>query len=457
MDSSVFAGRSSLVWRWLALLLAISLLGAACGGDDDAGGDPAPEVDGGSDAGAEVVEEAVREPAGGAVDGALVSVLTFDFGMWALDPSGGEPFEVVVPDVGFADRQAPALATPDASTAVVLVYTTVEGQTFSNHVGVGAIDLATGEGRLVAELGQDRADDESTDVSSWEIVGISDTTAWITENGSDLDGEALLAVDIASGAVATAVEATESRVRGPVVLDGTLYGQVEGTISRLGDDGWETVAVLNDLGFDEFVSPATIDDFAITRSGAPVDEEWASSMLTFFDPRPTSAGMAGAGGSLYWQFNENWSNAEGTDSAIVGGFVQFDPGTAQITGVWPLGESVGAFTGENEISTSSQGSWHTTGGTVWFADARDDGDLLRLDPASGVEAFDIAPVDGADYTRIEVLPNDPDGVWLILEDWTITESDDTGTSSTGRTRFVLVDQDTGALELEIIESDLIGF
>ena len=189
----------------------------------------------------------------------------------------------------------------------------------------------------------------------------------------------------------------------------------------------------------------------------PVDEEWASSMLTFFDPRPTSAGMIGAGGLLYWQFNENWSNAEGTDSAILGGFVQFDPEAVAITGVWPLGDSVGAFTGENELSTSSQGTWHAIGDTVWFADARDDGDLLRLDPAAGVEAIDIAPVAGADYTRIELVPNDPDGVWLILEDWTVTESDESGTSASGRTRFVLVDERTGEFEVEVIESDLIGF
>ena len=111
----------------------------------------------------------------------------------------------------------------------------------------------------------------------------------------------------------------------------------------------------------------------------------------------------------------------------------------------------------NEVSTSSQGTWHAIGDTVWFADARDNGDLLRLDPASGVEAFDIAPIGGADYTQIELVPNDPDGVWLILEDWTITESNDSGTSATGDTRFVLVDPVTGALDLEVDESDLIGF
>lgn len=456
MELRALVGRPAIAWRWLALLVIVGLV-AGCGGDDDTSSEQAPEAESGLEGGDDSSAEEPAENLAGAVDGALVSVLTFDFGLWALDPSGGEPFEVVVPGVGFADRQEPALTTPDGSTAVVTVFTTIEGQSFSNDVGLGAIDLATGEGRLVAELGQDRPDDESAEFSSWELIGVSDSTAWMTETGPALDGEALIAVDLDTGAVVTAVDASDRRVRGPVVLDGALHGQVDGSIVRLTDAGWETVAVLDDLAFEQFISPATIADFSITRSGDPVDEEWASSMLTFFDPRPTSAGMIGAGGLLYWQFNENWSNAEGTDSAILGGFVQFDPEAVAITGVWPLGDSVGAFTGENELSTSSQGTWHAIGDTVWFADARDDGDLLRLDPAAGVEAIDIAPVAGADYTRIELVPNDPDGVWLILEDWTVTESDESGTSASGRTRFVLVDERTGEFEVEVIESDLIGF
>ena len=443
--------------RPLIGLLVVLALAAGCGGDDDAGGDPTPATDDQADDDGEVVDEDTTEPAGGSVDGALVSVLAFDFGLWALDPAGGQPFEVVVPDVGFADRQMPPLTTPDGSTAVLTVFTTLEGQTFSNDVGLGAIDLATGEGRLVAPLGQDRADDESTDFNSWELAGVSDTTAWLIETRSGVDGQALLAVDLASGTVETAVEASESRARGMTVVEGQLYGQVDGSIARLDDGGWESVAVLNDLAFEQFLSPSTIADFAITRSGTPVDQAWAESMLTFFDPRPGVAGMVGAGGLLYWQFNETWSNAEGTDTAIVGGFIEFDPATASITGAWPLGTSVGDFPDENEVSTSSQGTWHAIGDTVWFADARDNGDLLRLDPASGVEAFDIAPIGGADYTQIELVPNDPDGVWLILEDWTITESNDSGTSATGDTRFVLVDPVTGALDLEVDESDLIGF
>lgn len=457
MDPRAFTSRSPARWRWSAPLLVISLLAGACGGDDDGGGQPVPQVDDAAGDGGEVIAEETSDPAVGPVDGALVSVLTFDFGLWALDPSGGEPFEVVVPGVGFAGRQEPVRITPDGSTAVLTVFTTLEGQTFSNDVGLGVIDLTTGEGRLVAQLGQDRSDDESSDFASWEIVGVSDTTAWVVETGSALEGEALLAVDIASGAVTTVVEASESRVRGPAVVDGTLYGQVDGSIARLGDAGWESVAVVNELAFDGFLSPATMRDFAITRSGTPLDEEWASSMLGFFAPRPTVAGMVAAGGFLYWQFNENWSNAEGTDSAIVGGFIQFDPVAGAITGAWPVGSSVGDFPGENEVSTSSQGTWHSTGDTIWFADARDDGDLLRLDPASGVEPFDIEPVAGADYTRIELAPNDPDGVWLILEDWTVTESNESGTSATGDTRFVLVDPATGAPQLEVDESDLIGF
>ncbi|MEM7287924.1 MAG: hypothetical protein AAF480_16350 [Actinomycetota bacterium] len=439
----------------VGLMVGVAVL-AGCGGDDDTSAGPAPatgdeaSTDGGDGSAADA------DATSGPVDGALVSVLTFDFGLWALDPTGGDPFEVVVPDAGFSDRQVPPFVTPDGSTAVVLVFTTVEGQTFSNDVGLGGVDLATAEGRLIAPLGQDRPDDESTDSTSWEILAVSDSTAWVTE--STVGGnEALLAVDLVAGTVSTAVEASEVRVRSAAVVGDVLYGQFNGAIHTLGATGWDEVVAIDALAHDRFLSPATMAEFAITRSGAPLDPEWASSMLTFFDVRPTIAGIVGSGDLLYWQFNENWSNADGTDSAIVGGIVQFDTASAQITGIWPLGDSVGSFPGENEISTSSQGTWHVTGDLVWFADQRDDGDLLRFDPSTGVEAFDIVPLDGADYTRIELLANDPDGVWLILEDWTVSSSDESGTSASGETRFVLVDPSSGALTLEIDESDLIGF
>lgn len=449
-------------------MVVACLMAAACGGDDDVDGaaeqpgtaDPGDTADDSPDDGADAEDggdDGGDGTAGGPVEGALVSVLTFDFGLWALDPDGGDPFEVAVPDVGFADRTDPPLVTPDGSTAVLTVFTTVEGESFSNHVGLAAVDLGTGEGRLVAEFGQDRADDDATDVSSWELLGASDTTAWVAEIRSDVDGEAVLAVDLVSGEVAIAVAASESLVRSPAVVDGALHALVDGSIVRLGPGGWEVVVSLGELEFDEPMSPAMIAEFAITRSGAPLDEEWASTMLSFFDPTPTISGMVGAGGFLYWQFNENWSNTDGTDTAIVGGFIRFDPATARITGAWPVGPSVGEFLEDNQITTSSQGTWHATGDTVWFADGRDDGDLLRLEPAVGVDAFDIEPLAGADYTRIDLVPNDPDGVWLILEDWTITESGESGTSATGETRFVLVDPVTGDFLLEIDESDLIGF
>lgn len=442
---------------WLLSLFAVALFAAACGGDDDSGSTEPPAADVTSDEDDATSDDETSSTAGGAVEGALVSVLSFDFGLWALDPDGGDAFEVTVPDTGFSDRQDPALVSPDGSTAVVMVFTTVEGQTFANDVGLGAIDLATGEGRLVVELGQDRPDDESTEFSSWELIGVSDTTAWVVENAAGVEGEALVAVDLAAGTTTVAVAPADSRVRSAAVLDNTLYGEVNGTISRLGASGWESLVTTGDLPVDPFVTPATIADFAITRSGAPLEGQWAEDLLRFLDMRPTAAGMVAAGDSLYWQFNENWTDAEGTDSAIVGGFVEFDPARGELTAVWPIGPSIGAFPDENEISTSSQGTWHTTGDTVWFADARDDGDLLRLDPASGVTVFGFEPVPGADYTRIEVLPSDPDGVWLVLEDWTITQSDESGTSATGDTRFVLVDPDSGALVVEVDESDLIGF
>ncbi len=445
--------------RLPAILVALLLVAAACGGDDDAGGTAEPSGDDGSAAvtSDEPVDTTPDEATtdGGAVEGALVSVLSFDFGLWALDPAGGEAVALSVPDTGYSDRLEPVRTTPDGSRAYTLVYTQVEGQSFTNRVGLGEIDLSDGSGRLVAELGQDRADDDATDLTSWEVLGVADDTVWITELADGMT--TVLAVDPLTDSVTAAVAPAEDQVRTPVVAGGWLYAQVDGRLVVLGDGGWDPVIDFADLGPDATFDAASVGDFAITRSGAPLSAEFIDNMMIFFEPRPALAGLAAVGDLLYWHFNETVIGVDG-ELAIIGGFVEFDPASAEVLRAWPIGPSIGDFLGENEIATSSQGSWHVADGVLWFADARDDGDLLRLDPASsGVTAFDITPSDGADYTRIELVPNDPDGVWLLVEDWTITSDDESGRTATGETRFQLLDPVSGDAMVTIPETDLTGF
>ena len=441
--------------RALATILVAAVVFAACGGDD-AATDSSPSASDTTDeaTGDTSADQPEPEPQdGGPIEGALVSVLSFDFGLWALDPAGGDSVALTVPDTGYSERLAPALTSPDGSRAYMVVYTQVDGQSFTHRVGLGEIDLATGSGRLVAELGQDRSDDEATDYTTWELLGVADDTVWLVRD----DGmDTVLAVDPATDTVVEAVAPSDQIVRYPAVVGDVLYAHVNGQIVALGAAGWEPVIDLNDLAPDAAFDVASINDFAVTRSGQPLTADFADSILSFFEPAPTAAGMVAMGDLLYWQFNTNQGQADG-ETAILGGFVEFDPATATVLRSWPIGPSVGVFLEENRLETSSLGTWHVADGVVWFADARDNGDLLRLDPATGVTAFDIAPLEGADYTRIELIPNDPDGVWLLVEDWTITNEDESGRSASGETRFQLMDPTTGDPLVVVDESDLIGF
>lgn len=394
----------------------------------------------------------------GPVTGPLVSVLSFDFGLWALDPATGAVSELEVSGADYSDRGEPPVLATDGATAYVVVYTAIPGQNFTEGVALGAIDLATGAGTKLAELGQNRENDEALELTENRVVGASSVLVWVERSIFGSRGRTLIGIDRATGSeVVRVVADPDNDARDPVLVGQDLYANVGGVLSRVEGVGWSPVVDFGDLALSSFLTADDIVGYAVTDSGEPMSLEWAQSFLdfSFGNAAPTEAGMVAGDGSLWWL----WSSISSRDdvTAILGGIARFDPTTARVTGSWSLGASVGSFGDDDSVSALSNGTFAWLEGLLWFADAREGGNLYRLERDGGIDVFEIPVPAGIDYTEIELVATDRDALWVEVDVWVIESENENGRTSSGTTTFERFDPETGASVLVVNEDDLTGF
>lgn len=442
--------------RLVAMVLLATVVAAGCS-DDSAG--PLVKATPTAAVGPSAADETQPERAGtGSVDGPLVSVLSFDFGLWTLDSASGEGTELTVAGADYSDRGEPAVLSNDAATAYVVVYTDIQDQDFTKGVALGAIDLATGVGTKLAEFGQNRENDEASELTETRVVGAGSTLVWVEQSIFGSRGTTLIGIDRVTGAEAARVAADpDSDARDALMLGDDLYARVGGVLSRVDGVGWDPVMDFGELALSSFLTPDDIVGYAVTDSGVPMSAEWVEAFLGFSsgNASPTGAGMVAGDGSLWWV----WSSISSRDdvTAILGGVVRFDPTSSTVSGSWPLGSSVGSFGDDNTVSTLSDGSFAWLDGRLWFADAREGGKVYRVDPEAGVEAFEIPVPIGIDFTKIELIATDADALWLEVEAWVIKTEDENGRTSSATTTLQRFDPETGTSVLVVDESDLTGF
>lgn len=439
-----------------AVAVVAMLVVGACGGDDDEGESTptsTPEAAASTDAAPAEGSDAVS--AVGAVDGPLISVLSFGQGFVTLDPDTGDVRPIELDGVGFTDREQPALVTGD--TAWVLGYTPVADQSFTNDVVLAQVDLTTGTGGAVAQLGRDRADDDDPDSVAWSVVGVVGDTVWVTERIFADTGFDLVGHDTGTGA-----ETVRHRFDGDAVprhlvaVGDEILAQAGGDIVRIGlaDGSVETVVSFFDsVALGDLITPEDLASYVVTADGAPPEPGDVDAILRLGEPTP-AAGWVSDGTSLWWVF-DGFRTLDRSVGAVYGGVVRFDPATAAFTGAWPLGERYGTFIDETTTTTMAQAELVVRDGIVWLADVRDDGVLLRLDPTNG-EVIGTAPQrdDAIDYTRLEMIDTDPDAVWVRVTRFVITSADDEGTSASGTSTIERIDPETGAAVVTVAETDI---
>ena len=289
------------------------------------------------------------------------------------------------------------------------------------------------------------------------MVGVIGDTVWSTERVVADAGFSLVGHDTATGA-----ETVRHRFEGEaaprhlVIVGDAVVGQAGGDIVRidLATGAVDVVVSFFDaVSLGDIISPEELPAFVVTADGAPPDPGDVESILRVGEPSP-QPGWVSDGTSLWWVF-DGFRTLERGGGAVYGGVVRFDPTTADLTGAWPLGPRYGTFVDETTTSTMAQAQLLVRDGIVWLADVRDDGELVRLDPATGeVTGVLSERSEDIDYTRLEMIGTDPDAVWVRVTRFVITSTDDEGTSASGTSTIERIDPATGQAVVAVAEAEI---
>ena len=459
--------------RTIVAFVALSAaLGACGGGSDGRGSDLAIDLterstidssgtDGGIDSGAPAVPT-------GPIDGLLLTTQSFGSGLFVIDEATGSNVELTIDGAENIDRNAQPILAGDVAWA--LGGTARPDQFFSSDIKLVRVDLATGTAVAVADLGFDRETDDSTDATFFELVAA--TADRVIVEAGQFGGEGIWTVyDTAGVELASYPEPTFEQVydggscSGDVnnvlgLPDGSFVATVPGLPARFDPlTGVAEPFIGCEQAFPslaDLVTPDQHGDFILLRDGDVADED----AIAFYIDRDLDRvrEWTHGEGDLWWVVADAASS--GDSRAIAGAAVQFDLATGTVEAVHPLGEHIGAFTncpigGDSCELHSLFGDLHFATGRLVIVDRVESRPIVVVDPLGGSTiAIPIERGDDVDYTRTELLPGDPDGVWAKVTRFTVTSDTDEGRSATGESFIERFDPVSGVVVQSIPESEL---
>ena len=473
----------------LAFPVAITMVVAtACGGGDSSTDETtsddtvAAASDGSVGNGS---EEDPNTAEGETINGLVVSLLSPELGLYAIDRATDDVRDLTMDGVEFTHRQQQPILVGD--TVFMLTATTIEGQFSASNLGIGRVDLDTGVGTEIVQIGPERENDEDPDLIEFELIGGDATTIWVTREPFAMPDEATyLSFDSSTGDARDEFQpapyevTTESGgtcsgdVRNPIVLsDGTLVGVMGGWPATIDPASGEVEPLVTWCDFDtsidlsDLIAPEELDAYTVTESGNPIPDDQALRILEVIDPTVSNGIFTEGGGSLWWVFSTNTAYTEGDESvsAHVGGIVEFDLATDAIINVWPLGDgtvkySLGDDDGADLVSVSvlSQADLRFLDSRLWIMDWRENAPLRVLDPAAGaLTSLEIERGDGVDFTTASLISSDPHSIWLEVSRSTITSEDGESRSALGIKSLDQFDPSANTFTSSIDVSSIIGF
>lgn len=451
-------------------------------------------------------------------DGATVTVLDLGLGAYGIDRTTGASaaYTLDATDAAGGDEAAgsddagPGLAgdewfterTSDPISDGEVVYSMLLRQAPDfvavEEVALGKLDPATGIVRVVREFGPTRPDDASTDTTRWDLIGAGGGRLWVEREAvmGDERVRRFVSIDALSGDVLGEVDpayefetdtaSCAGEARALAVDDGgNLVVEVDGAPATVGEGG-EFVTQFEPCDDPLFDVGATIAvseraAFTVLGDGPPIPPD---ELDRLYDVEPRIVGGAAVvdDTTVSWVFSSTRTVTTGDGesvTAIIGGLATVDRTTGELQ-MTSLGDRIGTIVdGGDEpdtITALTDVDLHRTGDTVWILDRREDGVLFRVDVAEASVAANEIPLDpvgiephpdagdgprgtsgeGSRYTRATMVTSDPDGVWLDVSRFTITEDDAEGRSASGPSYVDQVDPDTGDVVRSIPESDLTG-
>jgi hypothetical protein len=448
-----------LLRRYLGPLLITLLLASACGGENSVSptldDPPADTSDTSNDDVAQPTDELANQ---GPINGSLISVPAFGLGLFGIDRVSGQPTALLMDSTEFVDRNVQPFSTDQL--AHTLGYIPLEGQAFSHDVQLVRIDLISGQASVIAVLGQDRANDDDTNLRQWEIIGTSESAVWITEGNFADTEKTFISFDPNTGAELARFSPGEARLFDPIVVGESIFARENNAVVEVAADGTSTTRLAFESGGATalnllFPNPADLAKFLIVEGGAIATDEAIERAFSFNDA-PVSHLWATDGESLWWTFSDTTTLTTG-EFAVIAGIMRYNL-TSEVIDAWPLGDMAVEFEENNVVNTLSQPDLVVRDGKLWIVDGREDGQLHQLDPDTGtIASFDVGREADVDYTSIEAISNDPESLWLKTTRYVITNAGDDGSrSSVGEIAFERIDPTTGAAVVSVAGPDLNG-
>ena len=472
--------------RITGLVMSLTVMAAACGGSGGSTVGSGERVgDPGDSAPAPGPTAETGSSGSGPVEGLVVVLNSFGDSLFEVDPVSGDHRGLTMEGAGFVDRQhQPVVA---GGRAWMLTGTLLAGQEYSSTVGLGRLDLATGEGIQITQLGVDRENDESTELLTYEIVGADRESVWVriqrlgespseatyrridAETGGTLGEVREVIYEYESDSASCRADINSPRI----LVDGTFVALVGGwpavvdpTTGEItpsvpwcesSADAYDRYRLSSLLSTDEMAG------WAVTESGEPIPAEELSSVFAFADLTPSgNRWEIDEAGHAWWVFagTRGYLDADVSRAAIIGGVVEFDLGSNRVVDVYPLGEYAGHWLPDDEsfdLTTLSDVSLAYSGDHLWIMDGTEDGPLISLDPATGeVEAHELVKGEGVDVTEAEILAHDADGLWLEVNRAVVTENDDGSRTRVGELHLERIDGATGAVVVTVPESEILS-
>ncbi|MEQ8718796.1 MAG: hypothetical protein RIE08_14385 [Acidimicrobiales bacterium] len=433
-----------------AMLLAVALVAAACGGGDD---DAEPEgADGTADAGADGVDGDVAAgdddgstqgqgagdgASGGAVDGAVIIVSGLGSYGVSADATEGTPIE-------FADMDGVSVGTEpvtDGEGAYVLTFRTLEGQSFAAEAFVGRVDLATGETSTVARIGVDRESDDAEELTEYGPMVAIDGEVWVySQVFGESTGELLrLSPDSPDGPVASV---TLSRPQALHTDGEMIYVWTESGLTVIDPaTGSTSVLVPTGVVIAEAAPDVDLGSLVISRSGAAPAAEDLDFVARSLAVDGGSINGTTLGDGVFWVSIDGVLSTSAGDTVLAEALVGFDVTDGTVTAVIPTIGDGDYFFEENSVDVGDS-EIAAFDGAVWIVDRQDNGALLRVDPASGEVAVTYEPcAPPLECEDASFILTDPDALWLDVTRYEVTGEG----SRSGEIWVERIDTGTGAV------------
>lgn len=439
-----------------AVLLALALVAAACGGgdddaepegvDDDAQPEGVDGADGGADGGVAAGDDdgstqgqgaGDGAASGGAVDGAVIIVSGLGSYGVSADATEGTPIE-------FADVDGVSVGTDpvtDGEGAYVVTFRTLEGESFAAEAFVGRVDLATGETSTVARIGVDRESDDAEELIEYGPMVAIDGEVWVySQVFGESTGELLrLSPDSPDGPVASVTLSHPQALH----TDGEMiYVWTESGLTVIDPaTGSASVLVPTGVVIAQAAPDVDLGSLVISRSGvapAPEDLDFVARSLAA-DGGSINGTTLGDG--VFWVSIDGVLSTSAGDTVLAEALVGFDVSDGAVTAVIPTIGDGDYFFEENTVDVGDP-EIAAFDGAVWIVDRQDNGALLRVDPASGDVAVTYEPCAAPlECEDASFILTDPDALWLDVTRYEVTGEG----SRSGQIWVERIDTGTGAV------------